>query len=218
MRKGIKMTSTVIVNGKRRYSKVTAKEVKQWEASASRLNSMMELAGINASYIVKKSEQSEKLKKPIPISNMSDYRHARRKIKDEHLDFIAELLYKALKRNGYKYDLDIFTLYLSGMETTCANYEEFENISRDIPDIKISKYKTLFDQAGFILSFDDGFYSIADDQGNSIDHGYDDPKYTLFFDGKYKHFNSDQIESFYQRIIKYMQDSFSKLKGSDVLD
>lgn len=209
------MTSTVIVNGKRRYSKVTAKEVKQWEASAARLNLMMELAGISASYIEKQSEQTENT---IHSSNMSDYRHARRKIKDEHLDFIAGLLYKALKRNGYKYNLDIFTLYLSGMEPTCTNYEEFENIARDIPDIKISKYKTLFDQAGFILSFDDGFYSIADDRGNSIDHGYDDPEYTLFFDGKYKHFNSDQIESFYQRIIKYMQDSFSKLKGSDVLD
>lgn len=199
------MTKTRIINGKRRYSeKATAKDIKQWEASASRLNALMELAGISAKKIQMESELSEKVS-VIHGSNLSDYRHARREIKEEHLEFISEILYKALKKRGFKYDYDILTLYLSGVETTCETYEEFSALVRNRPDIKFKKYEHLFKIAGFILS-------------NSIELDNDDTEYGLYFNGVHKHLTPDEIETYYQRIIKYMQDSFSELKEGDALD
>lgn len=196
------MTKTRIINGKRRYSeKATAKEIKQWEASASRLNALMELAGISASMIQKASELSEKTG-TIYQSNMSDYRKARRKIKEEHIEFISEMLYSALKKKGLKYDLDILTLYISGIETTCETYEEFSALVSNRPDIKFKKYDHLFKIAGFILS-------------NTIEIGEDDSEYGIYFNGVHKHLSPDRIEAYYQKIIKYMQDSFDDLKEGD---
>ena len=199
------MTKTRIINGKRRYSeKATAQEIKQWEASASRLNALMELAGITASKIQKESELSEDVG-VIHAPNLSDYRHARREIKEEHLEFIAGLLYKALKRKGYMYDLDILTLYLSGKESTCETYEEFSALVSNRPDIRFKKYDHLFKIAGFVLS-------------NTIEIGEADPEYGIYFDGVHKHLSPEGIEAYYQKIIKYMQDSFTELKEGDPLD
>lgn len=204
----------LLIKGKYRYGKPSKNTVVQWDASAERLTSMMKRAGINASKICRLSEGSENVIYP---ANLSDYKKAYRGIKADHLDFISRILHDALKEKGYDYDFDLFKLYLSGKEPLCETYEEFANILSKNPDLNFKKYRDLFKHAGFILSYDDGFYSIVNDQHETIECGYDDPTYSVYFDGVIKHLTPDEIETFYQSIVNYIQHAFSDLKEGDAL-
>lgn len=208
-------TNMLMIRGKYRYGKPSEDTVIQWDASAERLTSMMKLAGINASKICRLSEGSENVIYP---ANLSDYKKAYRGIKAEHLDFISRILHDALKEKGYDYDFDLFKLYLSGIDPSCETYEEFANILRKNPNLNYEKYRELFKHAGFILSYDNGFYSIVNDHHETIDCGYDDPTYSIYFDGVIKHLTPDEIEVFYQSIVRHMQDAFITLKEGDSIE
>lgn len=200
---------------KGRYGNPSNKEAIQMDASAKRLSAMMKQAEISASKIC---EQSELKGNTIYSSNLSNYKSATRKIKDTHLDIISEVLYDALKEKGFDYNYDIFRLFLSGLEPLCDTYEEFEAIYNTNPGHSLDKYKKLFRQAGFILNYDDGFYSIVTRDGKIKETGYGDPDYSIYFNGVHKHLSPEDMETYYQKIIKYIQASFKKLKGSDSLD
>ena len=188
----------IMVRGKYRYGKPTEQEALQWDASASRLKALMEMADIKQNKICKLSEESENV---IHKANLSDYKNAKRGLTPKHLDFISRILFDALKEMGYDYNFDVFKLYLSGMEPTCDNYQEFEKIANNNTELNTEKYKSLFNHAGFIIEYNDGFYSINDNSGNNIECGYDAPEYSVYYKGKLPMIRSDVTVNVLRREI-----------------
>ena len=205
----------IFVRGKYRYGKPSEKDAIKWDDSAKRLNLMLRLSQMSAKKICDLSEESEKV---IYQSNFSDYRNALRGMTPEHLEFIAQTLFASLKKKGYDYNYDLFKLFLSGHDHTCDTYEEFVAMASEDHNVVFGKYRDLFKHAGFLLSYDDGFFSITDDKDNPVDCGYDDPKYGVCYNGTIKHFSPKEMEEFYLQIVKYMQDAFMNKKEGDAID
>lgn len=205
------------IQEKKRHTKLSNSEIRQIETSSNRLTKLMEQAQVNATKICKEAELMGC--SVIYAGNFSDYKNAKRKITDEHLEYISKVLLKHLKKEGYHYDGYILKEYLSGKEITCETYEEFASVINKSPEYNLDKYKTLFyKHAGIDVTYSDGFYSITDNEGNTVKTGFDEPEYILFFNGKRKHLALNKMEAYYQKIIQYIQNSFDNLKEGDADD
>lgn len=214
---------TVIINGKKRYKKITEKEAEIWDAQAMRLQEALFLAGVTSADVRRKCELKGC---SISKSNFSNYCHGQREIAKNHIDCITEVFTELFNAKNISINPILFKDYLLGNNPCVTSYEEYEAYMNDTPDECFNLYSKFFAYAGMILGYDSGITiwtrkSNYDESKNKIIEGsnttihYDDPEYSLYYDGIIKNFTVSEMKAFYENIISNIQKEFNEYKEGD---
>ena len=222
--RGNKMND-LIINGKKRYKKITEEEAKKWDSQASRLKESIRIADVSGADIIRKCELKGC---NISKSNFSNYCNGQRDIAKDHIDSITDVLIEDLSAKGIVRNPILFKDYIQGNLPFIDSYEEYEVYINDRPEECFTQYSKFFAYAGMILGYDNGITiwtrkSNIDEKTNRIKDisstkiEKDDPEYSLYYNGKIRYFSVPEMKSFYESMIKHIQEQFNDVKEGDSL-
>lgn len=213
----------VIINGKKRYKKITEKEAEIWDAQAMRLKESLFLAGVSSAEIMRKCDFKGC---SISKSNFSNYCHGQREIAKDHIDCITDVFIELLNAKNISVNPILFKDYLLGNNPCVTSYEEYEAYMNDTPDECFNLYSKFFAYAGMLLGYDSGITirtrksnydekkkKIIEASNTTID--YDNPEYSLYYNGTIKYFTVPEMKAFYESMISNIQKEFNEYKGGD---